>query len=690
VSEAPDIFLSYSREDQPTARRFAEALEQEGFSVWWDQTLDAGETYDEVTANALDSATAAVVLWSSKSVGSRWVRAEATLADRQSKLIPALIETCRLPIQFELTQTADLSGWSGDRGDPRWQSFVAGLRRACARQRPAQMLQPAGRTEAPPSPAPQARGPRRNRGLYIGIGAAVILGLTVVAWKILAGREATAPAAAQSPAQIASPGARAATAAQPSIAVLPFVNMSSDPEQEYFSDGLTEELLNELAQVPDLRVIGRTSSFAFKGKTGDLRRIGEELGVNNLLEGSVRKAGDRVVITAQLINAADGSHLWSGKYERQLDDIFAIQEEIARNVAGELQLRMSPEGTHVGTRNLAAYDEFLAGRAALNTSAQSAVPRLQRAVALDPSFVTAWLWLIDAYTRLALAESGLRDQAVLGQDEAIARVVALVPGSPEASFAMSYREARGHDLITLERLLREASVMKGGQGVRARFRHAQFLSSVGRLRESIEAFERVIREEPLDVFMRTNLLLALELAGEYAKAESAMQEILVLPGGRSGSVLGTAITRAMGQRDTARLGRAIDDASEFSLPGATNLNMRMRPLLTDPSRARAELHGMLADPAIRENIYGYSGFLQWGAYFGDVDLSLQLLQTLARQQFNFETWAWILWRPVMVDVRRDPRSHELMRDIGLADYWRATGNWGDFCKPVGDEDFECR
>jgi TolB-like protein len=146
----------------------------------------------------------------------------------------------------------------------------------------------------------------------------------------------------------------------PSIAILPFVNMSSDREQEYFSDGLSEELLNELAQVPHLRVIGRTSSFAFKGKNEDLRTIGETLGVNHILEGSVRKSGDRLRITAQLINPVDGSHLWSGTYERMVGDVFEIQEDIARTVASAL--RMSIEATNLqegGTHNLEAYDAFL-------------------------------------------------------------------------------------------------------------------------------------------------------------------------------------------------------------------------------------------------------------------------------------------------------------------------------------------
>ena len=125
----PDVFLSYSRDDQAIARRFATALERAGFSVWWDQTLIAGEAFDEATERALEEASAVVVLWSKKSVASRWVRAEATQANERGKLVPVMIEPCKRPIMFELTHTADLSHWKGDDNDPAWQLYLAGLKR---------------------------------------------------------------------------------------------------------------------------------------------------------------------------------------------------------------------------------------------------------------------------------------------------------------------------------------------------------------------------------------------------------------------------------------------------------------------------------------------------------------------------------------------------------------------------------
>ena len=214
-------------------------------------------------------------------------------------------------------------------------------------------------------------------------------------WKLRGDAAAVAQVAA-------SPGP--AVTESPSIAVLPFVNMSSDPEQQYFADGLSEELLNQLAQVPGLRVIGRTSSFAYKGRNEDLRQIGETLGVNHILEGSVRRSGNQLRITAQLIDPADGSHLWSETYDRPLENVFAIQDEIARSVSERMQLTIAGAGdgrSAGGTRNVAAYEEYLLGisklRALQPDSMMQSVQHLERAVELDPGFEAAWGALLGAY-----------------------------------------------------------------------------------------------------------------------------------------------------------------------------------------------------------------------------------------------------------------------------------------------------
>ena len=181
------------------------------------------------------------------------------------------------------------------------------------------------------------------------------------------------------------------TGQRPSIAVLPFVNMSADPENEYFSDGLAEEIINALTHVPGLKVIARTSAFAFKGKQQDIRRIAETLGVAHVLEGSVRKAGNRVRVTVQLIGAADGSHLWSERYDREIADVFAIQDEISQAIAGALQITLAATTARARpTPNLAAYEAVLKGRHHMlritPLSFQRANVCFEHALTLDPGY----------------------------------------------------------------------------------------------------------------------------------------------------------------------------------------------------------------------------------------------------------------------------------------------------------------
>jgi serine/threonine protein kinase len=197
-----------------------------------------------------------------------------------------------------------------------------------------------------------------------------------------------------------------AAAPEKSIAVLPFANMSTDPENEFFADGITEEILNSLAQIPELKVAGRTSSFSYKGKNQDLRIIGEQLGVRTVLEGSVRRAGKRVRITAQLIDVTDGYHLWSDKYDREIEDVFAVQDEIAGTIAAKMKTTLkldSAAQAQRATENIEAYEAYLKGRALLYRRGQSislGLAQMERALALDPEYALAWSGIADTYSLL--------------------------------------------------------------------------------------------------------------------------------------------------------------------------------------------------------------------------------------------------------------------------------------------------
>ena len=283
---APDIFLSYNREDQARAKLFAEAFEAQGFKVWWDTTLRAGEAYDEVTETALRTAKAVVVLWSKKSVTSRWVRAEATLADRNKTLVPCMIEPCERPIMFELTQTAELSHWQGDTGDLVWVAFRADVKRFVAKEA-----------------APAAEVP-------------------------------TTPLAAPTVEETLKPGQ---SGSAPSLAVLPFTNRSGLPEDEVFAEGMVEDVTSALSQGVNVRVLGATATAMLnRAAFTDLAALGRQLGVRYLLEGNVRRVGANLRVATQLLEAATGEIVWTGKFDRPLAELAELQEELVTDIAASL------------------------------------------------------------------------------------------------------------------------------------------------------------------------------------------------------------------------------------------------------------------------------------------------------------------------------------------------------------------
>jgi TolB-like protein/DNA-binding winged helix-turn-helix (wHTH) protein/cytochrome c-type biogenesis protein CcmH/NrfG len=284
--------------------------------------------------------------------------------------------------------------------------------------------------ESAPAPSPKPmlpRAPRRWTPLRIAAAAGVAALLLAVGGNWLLHR---------------APDAGPAR----SIAVLPFANLSDDPGQEYFADGVSEELRNTLMRLEELRVVGQTSSFAFKGSEADLKSIGEALGVDAIVEGSVRKAGDRVRITAQLVNAADGFHLWSQTYNRELGDIFAIQEEIARSIAGALsvELQLPPEqALNPGrTSDAEAFSAYLRGRDLLRKPSvrrlQEALAWYQRAVERDPGFAEGYVALAEVYA-LLFDRAALSGQALVEPTRAaIERALELDPGSSRAHAALGF------------------------------------------------------------------------------------------------------------------------------------------------------------------------------------------------------------------------------------------------------------
>jgi adenylate cyclase len=350
----------------------------------------------------------------------------------------------------------------------------------------------------------------------------------------------------------------------PSIAVLPFTNMSGDPEQEYFSDGISEDVITDLSKIAGLMVISRNSSFTYKGRSADVRAVGRDLGVRSVLEGSIRRAGNRVRITAQLIDATNGAHLWADRYDRDLTDIFAVQDDVTRRIVDALKVTLSPaeKARHAdsGTNNIDAYDYFLRGRELLlgktNTreTFEQSTKFLKRALELDPSYSKAYAGLSMAYSldyqnrwsddpdiSLRLSKHNAEQAIEKDPNEPFARLVA----SWVAIFEKDLDRAKSEADIAL-------SLNPNFSGAYGSLGHIQTLS--GRPLEAIPALERATRLDP--AFRPQHLYflgMAYLIAGKYETAAALLRErILLVPGTDFSRVLLASALGHLGEIDEAR------------------------------------------------------------------------------------------------------------------------------------------
>jgi TolB-like protein/Tfp pilus assembly protein PilF len=325
---------------------------------------------------------------------------------------------------------------------------------------------------------------------------------------------------------------------QPSIAVLPFSNLTADPDQEYFCDGMAEELISALSRVPGLSVAARTSAFQFKGRRTDVREIGERLGVETVLEGSVRKLGDRLRITVQLVNVADGYQLWSERYDRRIDDVFAIQDQIARAITEQLRVTLTRQATgtmvKAPTANLDAYHAYLRGRFFLNRltdlhgSLSSARDCFEKAVQLDPEYAAAYAGLSEACNALGYTTFLPAPEAGRAALLAAGCAVELDPSLPEAHTALGWTKTLfAIDIATAEADFQRALELAPAHAP-AHGYYALLLCGFGRFDEALAHAERARQIDPLWLIMPFIVCQILICARKFDTAERQMREIMSL------------------------------------------------------------------------------------------------------------------------------------------------------------------
>jgi len=472
-----------------------------------------------------------------------------------------------------------------------------------------------------------------------------------------------------------------------SIAVLPFVNISGKADQDYFSDGMTEELLNVLAKVRQLKVVARTSVFEFKGKGGDVREIGRKLGVSNIVEGSVRRDREQVRVTAQLVRVADGFHIWSETYDRKLESVFALQDEIARRIGAALKLSLGVSAPVAARAPIdpEAYDEYLKGRALMRQRSDlaSAIAHLKAAVAKAPEFAAGWSSLSLTYevsfwytTHMTPA---LASEFLSGQAAAAERAAALEPDAATTEHALgNVARAQFHYADAERHYLRAMQIDPSYSDVREDY--SEVLYEVGRLEDSMRAGRQLVTLDPYFGIGWNRILRTAMALDRRAEVEEAVRQLRAISPDNFISKLGlldylVAYRRADEAR--AELGEI-----EARWPKDAVFAQTLLPwALGEPGIDQGRLRAAIADAPPGEA----------GGYFiarQDIDGLNAYIETLGAipQQYYFIDLYGS--RPAGHAMLRDPRVKAMIVGYGFPAYWREKG-WPAGCRPLGETDFEC-
>ena len=481
-----------------------------------------------------------------------------------------------------------------------------------------------------------------------------------------------------------------------SIAVLPFTNLSGDPAKDYFSDGMSEELLNLLARVPGLQVAARTSAFAYKGHNVDVRKIGKALGVETVLEGSVRQAGQQVRITAQLIDTQTGFHLWSETYDRRLEDIFAVQDEIAQAIVDKLRIELAPEDQTFAqhekapTQNVEAYQLYLQGRAIWKRRGEEnlrqAIDLYQSALGKDPAFARANAALASAYVVMPgyTEEQGDEEKFYELAQNAARTALAVDPNIGEAHAVLAQINANRGDLLDAESGFFFAISLEPNEATTHQW-YSVLLRNVGRLDAALTQAQRALELDPTSPIIAANLAQVYLVKGDDDQALRYSRLAVELGLGQKNIGVEADVARRRGKWDEAK--RLF--AAQEGIP--KEIRSQIGPIvdaLADPAlRPRVVATLQAIDPKawpLQERVMPY-------VLLGRTDLAYEvLLDSLDKDHL---AWASRLdlshfWTSEGRPLRTDPRFPKLVERIGMVDYWKQYG-YPDSCRAGTDAPIVC-
>ena len=659
-SDAAQAFISYASADSATANAICAALEREGVKCWIaPRDVAPGEFYAANIVHAIDATRLVVLVLSQHAADSAHVLREVERASAKRHPI--------LSFRVDLTPLPD--GLEYFLNTSQWlDASAAGVERTLPRLVDAVKAVLAKSTAAPHVAPNSIVTPRANRQTRHVLGALAALAAIVLAYLAIDrywmsdrvdAQESLTEASSSSP-----------TSPNKSIAVLPFSDLSENRDQEYFSDGLSEELIDHLAQNVELMVVARSSSFAFKGKNEDVRTIATTLGVTNLLQGSVRKAGDRLRITAQLIRAKDGVLLWSESYDRKLDDIFKLQDEISTMVAKALDaaLNLAPgTGTQSAVRqaaNIEAYNLMLQGnyyywRGNLGDEAK-AVDFFQQALEKDPQYALAWAKLARVYAWQGLIGDLTSDEAIVKSRDAAERALAIDPDCAEAYYARGnmYRLLSGNWTAALSDNDRATALDPHGPVGEAARGNALIIKTAlsGQPDDLIDYIRLALERDPVSTDVMVNMGEFHRLGGRLEESAAAYRKLLELNPDFSTARSELGITLLlMGDKVEALTitEKEPDEASRLAVLTSIYWALDRR---AESDSALRSLEGGYADRKAYEIAGAY-------AYRGDADTAFAWLDRAYQQRMG--SLANLKIDPLLQKLRGDPRYGALLRKAKL-------------------------
>jgi TolB-like protein/Tfp pilus assembly protein PilF len=449
-----------------------------------------------------------------------------------------------------------------------------------------------------------------------------------------------------------------------SIVVLPFVNMSSDEEQEYFADGISEELLNLLARIPDLKVISRSSAFSYKGKDIKLTEVAEELDVNHILEGSVRRSGNQIRITAQLIDGRTDAHIWSETFDRPWEDIFAIQDEVAAAVVKRLKVTLVDEADGIEKTDPDAYALYLQAGSVNSrrtpTDANRAVELYQQVLAIDPGYASAWIGLSQAYENQILFELIELDQGVALVKEALDNALNINPDLAAAHRGLGFTAyAWSNDLQSAARHYEKAIELSSDPTDAA-----MMLFALGRIEEAIPYYERIVVDNPLSASAHFNLGLMYLFTGDPMRALAKMDTVLLLSPQRYGTNAFRSLAYLLMNEVELALEAIEAEPSESDRTSGRALVFHE---LGQQEKFNQEVSRLIE---LSGEDYGSEVALVY-AWAGNLDQAFYWLER-ERESGAGSGWTQILGYPQTKNLTTDPRWLPFLRSVGAAPEQLAT------------------